>query len=460
MGKVYFLDVTNRDGVQAARLEMSKFQRTMVNHYLGQMGIAQSEFGFPFIWAESNYIEANLDLKEMGVMDDLLLSGWCRAVSGDVEKALRHDRIKYLSLSIPTSDQMLSGKFRGRLDKESLIQTMVDAVHTALQGGVDGVTVNAEDASRTDIGYLIRFAEAAKEAGAGRVRYCDTLGYESPESIYRRIYALASEVGLTIETHCHNDLGMAVANSISAAQAAVAAGVDVYINTTVNGMGERAGNADLLSCILAIRFARGIADKLEFGQELDLSVAWKLAHYVADAFSLTLPINQVGVGDNAFAHESGIHADGMLKDRHNYELYDHGLLGRAQWSYKPTGRIITTGEFGGITGLRYVYEQMGITFENDDSALQTLNLVQAANAHNHMQLTTDELRFIVDYPRQVHRLLTVTIPDPLELNGVRREEDLLQCPVDVAKLMPKGESVSLVEDALKKAPSEAWSPVG
>ena len=109
MGRVYFLDVTNRDGVQAARLEMSKFQRTMVNYYLGQMGIAQSEFGFPFIWSERNYIEANLELQDKGTMGDIVLSGWCRAVAGDVEKALQHQRLKYLSLSIPTSDQMLDG---------------------------------------------------------------------------------------------------------------------------------------------------------------------------------------------------------------------------------------------------------------------------------------------------------------------------------------------------------------
>lgn len=459
MGKVFFLDVTNRDGVQAARLEMSKFQRTMVNYYLAQMGISQSEFGFPFIWSEHNYIDANLELQEKGAMGDMVLSGWCRAVAGDVEKALQHhDKIKYLSLSIPTSDQMLDGKFRGRLDKDSLIATMVDAVQTAFRLGVDGVTVNAEDASRTDIGYLIRFAEAARKAGAGRIRYCDTLGYESPESIYRRVYALASEVGLDIETHCHNDLGMAVANSISAAQAAIAAGVNVYINTTVNGMGERAGNADLLSCILAIKFARGIGDRLEMGKELDLTISWKLAHYVADAFSLPLPINQVGVGDNAFAHESGIHADGMLKDRHNYELYDHELLGRSQWSFKPTGRTITTGEFGGLTGLRYVYEQLGITFESDESALQILNLVQAANAHNQMQLTSDELRFIVDYPRQVHKLLTVTIPDPTELNGVRREEDLLQCPVDLAQSL-EARQIALVMEGPKKSPMQNWTPI-
>ncbi len=462
MGKVYFLDVTNRDGVQAARLEMSKFQRTMLNYYLGRLGVHQSEFGFPFIWHERNYIDANLELAELGVMGDLVLSGWCRAVAGDVHKALEHKRLKHLSLSIPTSEQMINGKFRKKMNKDSVIASMTEAVQAALDGGVDTVAVNSEDASRTDIGYLIRFAEAAKHAGARRLRYCDTLGLESPDSIYRRIYAVASEVGIDIETHCHNDLGMAVANSISGARAAIDAGVDVYVNTTVNGMGERAGNADLLSCVLAVKFARGISGRMEFAREPDLSIGWKLAHYVADAFGQPLPVNQVGVGDNAFAHESGIHADGMLKDRHNYELYDHALVGRSQWSYRPTGRIISTGEFGGLTGLRHVYERIGITFENDDTAMQTLNLVQAANAHNHMQLTPDELRFIVDHPFQVHKLLTVTIPDPSELNGVRRDVDMVAGHATDEESTPDGEGRKeelAWAGTSPRVPLETWTPV-
>jgi homocitrate synthase NifV len=255
------------------------------------------------------------------------------------------------------------------------------------------------------------------------------LGLDSPDSIYQRVYALARESGIDVELHCHNDLGMAIANSVSGAKAAVNAGVDVYINTTVNGVGERAGNADLLSCILAIKFARGIGDTLHIGDDLDLSVAWKLGHYAADAFGLPVPINQVGIGGNAFAHESGIHADGMLKDRDNYEIYDYELLGRAQWSYWPTGRVITTGEYGGMNGLRHVYEQLGITFEDSDAALEVLNLVQAANAHNQMQLTPDELRFIAEHPMQIHKLLSLEIPDPSESIGVRREQDMVEVPV-------------------------------
>jgi homocitrate synthase NifV len=424
-GKVYFIDVTNRDGVQAARVEMSKFQRTMVNHYLGQIGVHQSEFGFPFIWHEQNYVDANVELAERGVMGDLILEGWCRAVVGDVERSLQQTPVKHLNVSISTSDQMIQGKFRGKLDHEGVIAMMVDAVHAALEGGAETVGANAEDASRTDMPFLIRFARAAKAAGVCRVRYCDTLGLDSPDSIYQRVYTLAREVGLDVELHCHNDLGMAVANSVSAAKAAVNAGVNAYINTTVNGVGERAGNADLLSCILAIKFARGIGDTLEIGDDIDLSVAWKLGHYVADAFGLAVPINQVGIGANAFAHESGIHADGMLKDRHNYEIYDYELLGRSQWSYLPTGRLITTGEYGGLNGLRHVYEQLGITFERDEVAMDVLNLVQATNAHNQMQLAPDELRFIAEHPAQVHKLLSLSIPDPVEQAGMRREQDLV-----------------------------------
>jgi len=390
---------------------MSKLQRTMVNYYLAQLGVYQSELGFPFIWLERNYIHANVELAEMGAMGRMILAGWSRALLSDVQKSLQTTPIRHLNVSIPTSDQMLRGKFQGKLNQESVIAMMVDAVQAALEGGAITVGANAEDASRTDINFLIRFARAAKEAGACRVRYCDTLGLDSPDSIYQRVYILARETGMDIELHCHNDLGMAVANSVQGAKAAINAGVNAYINTTVNGTGERAGNADLLSCILAVKFARGISEYLEIGDPIDLSIAWKLGHYVADAFGQPLPITQVGIGANAFAHESGIHADGMLKDRHNYELYDHELLGRAQWSYVPTGRVITTGEFGGLNGLRYVYEQLGITFEDEETAMQILALVQAANAHNQMELTPDELRFIAMYPRQVQKLLTVAVPE-------------------------------------------------
>ena len=263
MPSIHFLDVTNRDGVQTARTGLSKFGKVMVNFYLGRLGVAQSEIGFPFLFHEVPYVRACLALAEAGAFGDLRLSGWCRAVAADVESAVAVEsggqNLRHYNLSISTSDQMIANKFRGKLDRSSIIKEMVAAVTVAKAGmgraggapGQHSIGVNAEDGSRTDDGYLLEFALAAKEAGATRVRYCDTIGGDSPGRIRERFAKLASAVGLPVETHCHNDLGMAVANSVSGALGDLDAGQDAWVNTCVNGIGERAGNADLLSCILA-----------------------------------------------------------------------------------------------------------------------------------------------------------------------------------------------------------------
>lgn len=406
MPQIRFIDVTNRDAVQASRIIMAKLQKTMLNLYLSEMGIYQSEFSFPTVKHERNYIQGNLELKEEGIFHDLVLEGWGRAMVSDVEASLATG-VKDLNVSISTSDQMILHKFHGKLDRDSVIREMVDAVQCARGHGVSTIGVNAEDASRTDISYLIEFALAAKKAGADRVRYCDTLGYDTPSTISKRISELAEKVKMPIEMHCHNDLGMAVANAVSGAMAAIDGGVDAYINTSVNGVGERAGQTDLVSCILALKFGRDM-QRYNIGDRLDLKTAAKLAKYVSYAFGIPIPINQPGVGANIFAHEAGIHADGALKDRRNYELFDHEIIGRGEDDRIPTGRVITTGEFGGIAGFRYVYEKIGVTFDDNESAKQILELVQFASAHTQKPLTDDELRFIAKFPDQVRRILTVT----------------------------------------------------
>src|SRR3990170_2028278 len=170
MPKIHFIDVTNRDGVQTARISLAKLQKTMLNIYLGELGIYQSELGFPFTRHEQNYIRANLGLRELGAMGNLVLEGWCRAIVADVEKSLPTG-IRDLNLSISTSDQMITHKFQGRLDRRKVIEEMVQAATYARAAGMRTIGVNAEDASRTDLGYLIEFAHAAKEAGADRLRY-------------------------------------------------------------------------------------------------------------------------------------------------------------------------------------------------------------------------------------------------------------------------------------------------
>jgi len=403
--KIRFIDVTNRDAVQASRHIMAKLQKTMLNLYLSEMGIYQSEFAFPTVRHEKNYVKGNLELQKMGIFREMILEGWCRAIPSDVEESLATG-VRHLNISISTSDQMIKHKFRGKLDREKVIGEMTEAARFAKSNGIKTLGVNAEDASRTEMDYLKEFASEAKKAGADRIRYCDTLGYDTPMSIYERIKELAKTVKIPVETHCHNDLGMAVANSIAGAKGAIDGGVDTYINTSVNGVGERAGQADLISCILAIMFGRDMED-YEIADDLDLKLADKLAKYVSYAFGMPIPINQPGVGANIFAHEAGIHADGALKNRRNYELFDYEILGRGEEVRLPTGRIITTGEFGGIAGFRHVYEEIGITLDDDESARYVLDLVQFASAHTQLPLTDDELCFIAMHPAVAKRILTL-----------------------------------------------------
>jgi len=408
MAKIYIIDVTNRDGVQTSRLALAKLQKTLINIFLNKMGVFQSEAGFPVTRHEINYLKANLSLVKKGVLAPMVISGWMRAIKKDVEDALENVPIENINISISTSDQMIQGKFMGKVTRQDVIKKMVEALKTAKSGGVKTVGVNAEDASRTDLDYLVDFANAARENGAARLRYCDTLGYESPFSIYDRIAHLAEKAKIPIELHCHNDLGLGVAASIAGAKAAVDAGVDAYINTTINGMGERCGNADLVSVILALKKAAGYADKYQLDEAVDLKMAWKLTKYASYAFGIPVPINQVGVGANAFAHESGIHVDGALKDSRNYELYHYEELGRGEPEVIETGRMITVGEYSGIKGFRNVYGKMEIEFRDEEEARRILDLVRYANVHTQKPLVEDELKFIAAYPEEATLLMTMS----------------------------------------------------
>jgi len=411
--QIHFLDVTNRDGVQTARTGLSKFGKTMVNVYLGRLGVAQSEIGFPFLFHEVPYVRTQGALSDAGAFGAMRVSGWCRGVVADVEKSLPLGLAHY-NLSISTSDYMIQNKFRGRLDRAAIIREMTAAVRLAKDGGAETVGVNAEDGSRTDDAFLLEFALAAKEAGADRVRYCDTIGGDTPDRIRERFAKLATGVGVPIETHCHNDLGLAVANSVAGALGDLDAGQDAWINTCINGVGERAGNADLLSTILAFKHGFGLAERLDgdtaIADPIDLSWARRFAWWASYALGQPLPLNHVGTGRNAFAHESGIHADGALKDHGNYELYDEQTLGPFpdDW-HTRAGRVVLTGEYGGKAGFRHVMDGLGIEVSSEDEEL-TFQLVQLCNAMTSRPLTDDELRVIASYPHELALLFPEHLP--------------------------------------------------
>lgn len=409
MRKIHFVDVTNRDGVQTSRLGLAKLQKTIINLMLDEMGITQSEFGFPTTKHEINYLNGNLELVERGAIRTTKLSGWMRAIASDVDESFKNvPKLKYVNLSQSTSEQMTNGKYQGKKTLDDILKMTCEAVECAVSHGAEIIGINAEDASRSNIEYLIHYANEAKKCGAHRFRYCDTLGYEDPQTTYERIYKLAHETQMPIELHFHNDLGMAVGCSVMGAKAAIDAGVDAYINTAINGMGERAGNADLVSCLLAVLKSAGFKNKYQIDENIDLSKAWQLAKYTAYAFGVPIPKNQPAVGDNAFAHESGIHADGALKDRRNYELYDYEELGRGEPEIIETGRMITTGEYGGIKGFRNVYNNLEIEFKDEHEARNILELARYANVHTQQPLTSSELKFIYYYPDIAAKVMTVS----------------------------------------------------
>jgi isopropylmalate/homocitrate/citramalate synthase len=341
-------------------------------------------------------------------MRPIRLAGWVRATAEDVHTAFELvPKLKHLNLSISTSEQMIHGKWAGRLTEDDVIASMTRALDAAREHGAESVGINAEDASRTNLDFLIRFSRAAKEHGADRVRYCDTLGYDNPFTIYDAMKTLAETVELPLEVHCHGDLGMAVGNSLAGAKGALDGGQDIYINTTINGIGERAGNADLVATILAVTKSKGFGGKYALGRPITLTRAWKTARFASYAFGVPIPVNQPGVGANAFAHASGIHADGVLKDPQNYELYSFSELGRGEPELVETGREICSGEYGGVSGFRHLMGRIAVTFDDAEDARRKLELVRYANVLAQKPLTTDELEFICKYPDISRKLLTL-----------------------------------------------------
>ncbi len=260
MPQIHFLDVTNRDGVQTARTGLSKFGKTMVNFFLGRLGAARSEIGFPFLFHEVPYVRAQIALAEAGAFGGLRLSGWCRGVAQDVEKAVEvragGTGLAHYNLSISTSDYMIANKFRGGWTgvRSSARWSRPSARPRRAGRGPSGSTPRTVPAPTT---ASSRDSRWQRRSSADRVRYCDTIGGDTPDRIRERFAKLASAVGMPVETHCHNDLGLAVANSISGALGDLETGQDAWINTCVNGIGERSGNADLLSTILAFRHGFG-----------------------------------------------------------------------------------------------------------------------------------------------------------------------------------------------------------
>jgi homocitrate synthase NifV len=368
MGKIKIVDTTLRDGEQTAGVVFANKEKLRIAKMLDAIGVDQIEAGIPVMGGHEK--ETIKQICKLGLRSSIM--GWNRAVINDIEHSLECG-VDAVAISISTSDIHIEHKLRST--REKVLQSMVKATEFAKRHGVY-ISVNAEDASRTDPEFLYEFAQAAKEAGADRLRYCDTVGILEPFTTYERIKELVSRVGIDVEMHTHNDFGMATANAL----AGVRAGAK-WVGVTVIGLGERAGNAAMEEVVMALKHLEGV--DLNFKTKMFREIA----EYVSGAAKRELPAWKPIVGSNMFAHESGIHADGALKDPRTYEVFCPEEVGLE--------RQIVIGKHSGTSAIIAKFEEYGIVLSNDE-ANDLLTRVRTAAVELKRTLFDKELVYIYE----------------------------------------------------------------
>ncbi len=394
---IHIIDTTNRDGVRTANLNLSPLQKTMINLQLNELGICESEIGVAVSRYQDNYINGNLRLQEIGVLTPIRLRGWINAMKTE-EEAVTRTKLKHVYLSVPSYAPLIRAHYGEGWDLERVIGEVCKAIGKAKKSGMESVTVGLTDSARIPDADLLRAATRLRDAGVDRYRYCDTWGYDNPFTIRPRVKRLGDELKIPIEIHCHDDLGMAVANALAGAFGALDAGVDAYITTTLHGVGERAGNADLAAVLLALTRSKGMRDKPVLGDDIRFSKMWKLGRYAAYALRWPISPRAVAFGAQATIGTTGVHVDGVVREVQDLEVYNIESLGRTEPDIVETGRWITSGGQAGVRGFRNIYGRFEIEFKNDEEAKTILDLTRVATIENHLPLTGDELRFIAKYP--------------------------------------------------------------
>lgn len=322
-----------RDGEQTAGVVFANREKLRIARFLDEMGVNQIEAGVPVMGGDEK--EAISSICRAGLKASIM--GWNRPVISDIEASLECG-VDAVAISISTSDIHI--KYKLQASREWVLEKMVKAVEFAKRHGMY-ISANAEDASRTDMDFLIQYAKTAKEAGADRLRYCDTVGILDPFTTYERISTIIEKAQIEVEMHTHDDFGMATANTI----AGVKAGAN-YVGVTVNGLGERAGNAALEEVVMALKHI----------MKMDLCFKTEMLHevsdYVSRASGRELPSWKAIVGTNMFAHESGIHADGAMKNPKTYEAFHPEEVGLQ--------RQIVIGKHSGTAALKAKFAEYGI----------------------------------------------------------------------------------------------------
>jgi len=318
MGRlIRIFDTTLRDGEQSPGASLTVPDKVRIARQLEDLGVDVIEAGFP-VSSPGDF----QSVREVGkIIKKCQVAALARALPQDIDaglKALETAAKPRLHVFLATSK--IHRQYKLGKAKSEILRIAVEAVSRARKGVAD-VEFSPEDATRTEPKFLLEVAEAVAEAGAGTINIPDTVGYTVPEEFGKLIAFLRARLDkkIRISVHCHNDLGLAVANSLTA----LAAGAD-QVEVAINGIGERAGNASLEEIAVGLHIRR---DSWKLETNINLAEIYRTSRLVSNLTGLIVQRNKAVVGENAFAHEAGIHQDGILKDRRTYEIIEPSLIG-------------------------------------------------------------------------------------------------------------------------------------